>query len=87
MSNVSVVLEKHKCISSLSFLSISKICRVMTWRCMKAERKDFYIEHPDDFNAWLVRHLIHYNTHRFKRLKDVDILSRKWMDRTIESVL
>ena len=53
---------------------------------MRVERKDFYIEYPGEFNARLVHPLIHYNTHRFKRLKDVDILSRKSKDPTIESV-
>ena len=53
---------------------------------VKVERKDFYIEYPGSFNARLVHPLIHYNTHRFKRLKDIDILSKKSKDPTIESV-
>ena len=58
----------------------------MPSKSLRVERKDFYIEYPGEFNARLVHPLIHYNTHRFKRLKEVDILTRKLKDPTIESV-
>ena len=58
----------------------------MSGKSLRIERKDFYIEYPGEFNARLVHPLIHYNTHRFKRLKEVDVLTRKLNDPTIESV-
>ena len=58
----------------------------MSGKSLRIERKDFYIEYPGEFNARLVHPLIHYNTHRFKRLKEVDVLTRKLKDPTIESV-
>ena len=53
---------------------------------MRVERKDSYIEYPGEFNARLVHPLIRYNTHRFKRPKDVDILLKKSNDHTNESI-
>ena len=52
----------------------------------RIERKDFHVEYPGEFNARLVHPLIHYNTHRFKRLKEIDVLSRKAKDPSIEAV-
>ena len=50
------------------------------------QRKDFHIEYPGTLNARLKHPLICYETHRFKQLKEVDILTRRAKDPSIVSV-
>ena len=50
------------------------------------DRKDFHIERPSILNGRLIHTLIHYNTHRFKQLKEIDVLSRRAKDPSIISV-
>ena len=50
------------------------------------QRKDFHIEYPGTQNARLKHPLVHYDTHRFKQLKEIDILSRRAKDPSIVSV-
>ena len=50
------------------------------------QRKDFHIEYPGTQNARLKHPLVHYDTHRFKQLKEIDILSRRAKDPSNVSV-
>ena len=50
------------------------------------QRKDFHIEYPGTQNARLKHPLVHHDTHRFKQLKEIDILSRRAKDPSIVSV-
>ena len=50
------------------------------------ERKDFHIESPSILNGRLLHTLIHHNTHRFKQLKEMDVLTRRAKDPSITSV-
>ena len=52
----------------------------------RVSRDTFYIEYPGELNGRLKHTLIHHDTHRFKQLKEIDILARKAKDVTIESV-
>ena len=49
-------------------------------------RDAFHIEYPGELNGRLIHPLIYCDTHRFKQLKEIDILSRKAKDLTISSV-
>ena len=49
-------------------------------------RDAFHIEYPGELNGRLIHSLIYFDTHRFKQLKEIDILSRKAKDLTISSV-
>ena len=52
----------------------------------RVARDEFHIEYPGELNGRLLHALIYYDTHRFKQLKEIDILSRKAKDVTILSV-
>ena len=52
----------------------------------RVSRDTFYIEYPGELNGRLKHTLINHDTHRFKQLKEIDILARKAKDVTIESV-
>ena len=50
------------------------------------ERKDFHVESPSFLNGRLIHALIHHDTHRFKQLKEMDVLTRRAKDPSITSV-
>ena len=50
------------------------------------ERKDFNVESPSFLNGRLLHALIHHDTHRFKQLKEMDVLTRRAKDPSITSV-
>ena len=50
------------------------------------QRKDFHIESPSLLNGRLIHTLIHHDTHRFKQLKEMDVLTRRAKDPSITSV-
>ena len=50
------------------------------------EWKDFHVETPSILNGRLLHALIHHDTHRFKQLKEIDVLTRQAKDPSITSV-